>query len=106
MSTDTARTAVSGANRKLIRPERGSTSRDGSRVCSDGSETAAATRRAIYERLSLNALLLITRLRDLDVPDGAQRDDLIECLRTHDEQAVNTGRKTLRSTAARRLRSA
>ena len=101
MKTDTARTAMRGAsggrahgNRRAFRV------RNNSRVAGDGPENATAIRSKLYERLSLNALLLIAQTRDLDLPDGAQRHEVLGRLRTYDEQPPEAETKP-RATASR-----
>jgi len=103
MKSDTARTAVRGASRNSARPPSAFRARNNSRVGCDGSGNATAIRSEIYERLSLNTLLLIAQTRDLDLPDGAQRHEILGRLRTYDEQPTKTSERKPRPTASRLL---
>jgi len=106
MGIDMTQPAPLGADENLGRAPRPRASRSNRLISGDGRENTSATRQELYERLSLNALWLVARIRQLAVPDGAQRHEIIRGLQTYDEQAAKPAKRTPRTTATRRLQNA
>ena len=68
----------------------------------DGLANVNTDRSDLYGSLSLNALELIARSRNIDIPHGAQRDQIVELLRTYDKKPPAQPEKKSRQTASRR----
>jgi len=74
---------------------------DNARPEGDGQANLNTNRSDLYGSLSLNALQLIARSRSIDIPHGAQRDQIVELLRIYDKKPPEPAKKRSRQTASR-----